>query len=133
MSKHLALSIRQPWAWLIINCAKDVENRDWPTRVRGNVLIHAAKTMTHGDYEACVLFMDAISDKINFGNLPALPSFAQLQAQTGGIVGHMNIEDCVTTSPSPWFCGRYGFVLGGAGSLEFRPCKGRLGFFPIEL
>lgn len=25
----IALSIRQPWAWLIINAGKDIENRDW--------------------------------------------------------------------------------------------------------
>ncbi len=33
--RAVALSIRQPWAWLIIHACKDVENRDWPTRVRG--------------------------------------------------------------------------------------------------
>ena len=41
-----ALSIRQPWAWLIVNGHKDIENRSWPTRFRGPVLIHAAKGMT---------------------------------------------------------------------------------------
>jgi hypothetical protein len=24
-----ALSIKQPWAWLIVNGHKDIENRDW--------------------------------------------------------------------------------------------------------
>ena len=38
----LALSIRQPWAWLILRAGKDVENRDWSTKVRGRVLIHAS-------------------------------------------------------------------------------------------
>lgn len=26
-----ALSIRQPWAWLVVQGYKDIENRDWPT------------------------------------------------------------------------------------------------------
>ncbi|WP_206002040.1 ASCH domain-containing protein [Paraburkholderia aromaticivorans] len=36
-----ALSIRQPWAWLIVKGHKDIENRTWSTRFRGRVLIHA--------------------------------------------------------------------------------------------
>jgi hypothetical protein len=39
------LSIRQPWAWLIVNGHKPVENRDWATSFRGPVLIHAGLTM----------------------------------------------------------------------------------------
>jgi hypothetical protein len=46
-----ALSIRQPWAWLILNAGKDIENRDWPTHFRGRFLIHASKGMTHDEYE----------------------------------------------------------------------------------
>src|SRR5690242_9023233 len=36
------ISIRQPWAALIVHGFKDVENRTWPTRYRGAVLIHAS-------------------------------------------------------------------------------------------
>ena len=45
-----ALSIRQPWAWLIIKGHKDIENRSWPTAFRGRVLVHAAKGMTTSEY-----------------------------------------------------------------------------------
>ncbi len=38
-----ALSIRQPWAWLIANGYKDIENRSWRTNFRGEFLIHAGK------------------------------------------------------------------------------------------
>lgn len=38
-----ALSIRQPWAWLIVNGYKSIENRTWNTRIRGTILIHAGK------------------------------------------------------------------------------------------
>jgi ASCH domain len=30
--------IRQPWAWLIVNGIKDIENRSWRTRYRGPLL-----------------------------------------------------------------------------------------------
>ena len=38
-----ALTIKQPWASLIIYGDKDVENRSWPTSYRGPLLIHAGK------------------------------------------------------------------------------------------
>lgn len=34
------LSIRQPWASLIIENIKDIENRTWKTKFRGTVLVH---------------------------------------------------------------------------------------------
>src|SRR3990167_9411398 len=46
-----ALSIRQPWAWLILHAGKDIENRGWPTSFRGRFLIHASKGMTRAEYE----------------------------------------------------------------------------------
>ncbi|HDU8694716.1 TPA: ASCH domain-containing protein, partial [Morganella morganii subsp. morganii] len=38
-----AISIRQPWAWLIVNGHKDIENRSWRTKYRGQVLVHASQ------------------------------------------------------------------------------------------
>ncbi|HHY88739.1 MAG TPA: ASCH domain-containing protein, partial [Chloroflexi bacterium] len=38
-----ALSVRQPWAWLIAQGYKTVENRTWATNYRGPLLIHAGK------------------------------------------------------------------------------------------
>ena len=37
--------------------------------------------------------------------------------------------DCVIDSDSPWFEGRFGFVLRDVQPVEFVPCKGALGFF----
>lgn len=36
---------------------------------------------------------------------------------------------CVTRSDSPWFFGRYGFVLADVRPVPFFPVKGALGFF----
>jgi hypothetical protein len=43
--KGVALSIRQPWASLILLGLKSVEIRSWPTSYRGPFFIHAAKTL----------------------------------------------------------------------------------------
>jgi hypothetical protein len=38
-----ALSIRQPWADLILSGEKDVENRTWYTHHRGLLVVHASR------------------------------------------------------------------------------------------
>lgn len=119
----LALSIRQPWAWLILHADKDIENRSWPTRFRGRILIHAAKGMTRDEYE------DAMDDAAWIGGGFPVPSFSYLQR--GGIVGSVEIVDCVRTHASPWFCGPFGFVLRNPAPLPFRPLRGALGLFPV--
>lgn len=91
-----ALSIRQPWAWLIVNGHKDVENRDWPTNFRGQLLVHAGLTMTRRYY-------DQISQELgNAGLLPpgGLPAYEALAR--GGFVGKTRVVDCLQHHPSPW-------------------------------
>jgi hypothetical protein len=41
-----AITVRQPWAWAIINAGKDIENRTWNTNFRGRVAIRAGMGMT---------------------------------------------------------------------------------------
>ena len=50
---------------------------------------------------------------------------------TGGIVGKVEIIDCVTQYKSRWFNGPYGFVLVNAEPLPFKPYKGNLGLFDV--
>jgi hypothetical protein len=113
-----ALSLRQPWAWLVAAGHKDVENRTWATHYRGEFLIHAAKTFDHEGYERVLREM-----------CPALPAPAEFER--GGIVGVAELVDCVTQHNSPWFWGPYGFVLRDARPLPFHPLRGMLGFFPV--
>lgn len=120
-SDLLCLSIRQPWAWLIVNGYKDIENRDWPTRFRGRIYIHAGKAMDRDEYESALYVIAS-------GELPIeLPPFSELER--GGIVGEAEITDCVRSHNSPWFFGEYGFVLKNQKPLPFVPVKGALGFF----
>lgn len=118
-----ALSIRQPWAWLILHAGKDIENRTWRTAYRGPVLIHAAQTMTRADYMLCRAFLLEI-DRQGPIDLPTPEDLPR-----GGIVGQAEVVACLQRSPSPWFTGPYGFQLANARPLPFEPCSGALGFF----
>lgn len=67
-----ALSIRQPWAWLIcrpdltdaderahavrVGILKDIENRSWHTNFRGGFLVHASTGMTLDEMVDALLF-----------------------------------------------------------------------------
>lgn len=124
-----ALSIRQPWAWLILHAGKDIENRDWSTRFRGRILIHASKSMTNYEYDV------AADTAIMVGRSRPYPPGLRLPPRKdldrGGIVGAVDIVDCVRTSDSPWFIGECGFVLANAAPCPFVPYKGRLGIFSV--
>jgi hypothetical protein len=49
--------------------------------------------------------------------------------QFGGIIGVATITDCVSRHRSPWFFGRWGFVLADAQPVDFIEMRGELGIF----
>ena len=110
--------IRQPWAWLIVNGFKDIENRTWTTRYRGTLLIQAsASRPTKSKLEDIRLFARKRGVK--------LPE----EFERGGIIGSVKLEDCVTSSRSKWFEGPVGWTLSKPKKLKFIPLKGQLGLF----
>lgn len=115
-----AISVRQPWAWLLVNGYKDIENRTWSTKHRGETLIHASKKVEK----------KALGHLKNmFPDIPFPEEF-----ETGGIVGSVNIWDCVTESSSIWKDDSpYGFAVHRAKPLPFFPYKGKLGFFNVDM
>ncbi|MDM8556483.1 ASCH domain-containing protein [Desulfococcaceae bacterium HSG7] len=114
-----ALSVRQPWAWLIVHGYKDIENRTWKTALRGRFLVQAGLKFDYQGY-ADVLNQFKIS-------LPPVSMF-----DLGGIVGVAAIVDCVNQSDSPWFSGPYGFILKNPQPLPFSALRGQLGFFNAD-
>lgn len=119
------LSVRQPWAWLIVNGHKPVENRSWSTGFRGLLLIHAGKTLDPS-------YLDEVQQSLllEFGDAaPRLPAFDALER--GGIVGQAVVTDCVREHSSRYFTGPWGFVLARATPLPFVPFRGQQGFFNV--
>lgn len=114
------LSIRQPWAWLIIHAGKDIENRTWKTNFRGPVYIHASLTLD-------VSAMRSLETLCYPNPIPKERDFAR-----GEIIGTVEVVDCVTESNSPWFAGPFGFVLKNPKPISptFK-IPGRLGFFEM--
>jgi hypothetical protein len=78
------LSIRQPWAQLILCGLKRIENRSWETRFRGRLWLHASQTMTVRNWsELSVCTVGA------GGGLPPLATLAR-----GAVIGSVEVYDC---------------------------------------
>ncbi len=77
-----ALSIRQPWAELILQGRKTIELRTWQTNYRGRIAIHASQTVRE---EACVAY----------GVDPA-------RVVRGALVGTVELVDILTLDERDW-------------------------------
>lgn len=117
-----ALSIRQPWAWAILNAGKNIENRPRRFNYRGPICLHASLGGSGREY------LQAMSDIYNLDGTGIVTPTSDDVAR-GGIIGTAEIVDCVEQSDSPWFFGPYGLVLENIKPVEFVPVKGALGLF----
>ena len=132
MAKLYALSIKQPWATLVVHGLKTVEVRRWPTARRGRILIHAAR----------------VPDERPQGWARVAADMEPLARQLGGIVGAGELTDCLTyrgvdefrrdqarhlNDPS-WFRPPrlYGFAFANLQPLPFRRYSGWMRFFPVD-
>jgi hypothetical protein len=110
------LSVRQPFAYLIIAGHKRIENRTWATSYRGLLYIHAASRL----HPAPMLGDREI--EVN----PAM-------LLMGGIIGAVELVDIVRESSSPWFEGPYGWVLRNPSPIPFVRLKGHQKLFQIPV
>lgn len=112
-----ALSIRQPWAYLIVAGIKPIENRTWLTHHRGPLAIHAG---VHPARESIERIEQRFGIKI-----------PREQLQFGGIVGTAELTGIVTTSSSPYFEGPYGWVMTKPRRCKFVPWRGLQSLFDV--
>lgn len=92
-----AISIKQPWAYLIACGLKDIENRTWKTKYRGKILIH---TSSKSDNEPYQLFTDEQWDEIEKNQMD--PEVFNSYGDLGMIIGEVDIVDCVINHESIW-------------------------------
>ncbi len=121
-----ALSIRQPWADLIVDGRKTIETRKWNTGYRGWFWVHASRSV---DWNACK-------------RLGITPSAA------GTVIGKAFLESVKRyETEEEWDADRsrhlalggmprkpmYGFVISRAERVPAVPARGKLGFWEWEI
>ena len=75
-----ALTIKQPWATLIMQGDKRFEFRSWQTKYRGDLLIHAGKGI---DKEGMKRLQKYLPEELPYGK----------------ILGKVKLVDCIKMSP----------------------------------
>jgi hypothetical protein len=126
----IALSLKQPWAALVVLGYKTIEVRTWTTSYRGALLIHAAR-------------------QPDTRSVPwPIPDNARRLAELrGGILGRVELVDCLQYRDREqfvldsalhwnlpeWFAPpcMYGFVFRRPQLLPFVPCSGWFRLFRV--
>lgn len=129
------LTIRQPYAALIVHGPKRVENRTRRIIYRGPVLIHAASFVPSREVQKA--YAD-FAEKFGLNPRPSL--------EYGGIIGVANVIDCFRPGETPnrrrddqneWFYffrqpNTFGWLLDDVQPTPHLACKGRLGLWRLE-
>ena len=118
MTNYKVLSIRQPWAALIVRGIKPVDNRTWRTDYRGIVLIHAAQAYDHDNSDPVIERLYNIDpDALDYG----------------AVIGMAYLADIVTQHRSPFFKGPYGWVFSQPRPVKPVPMRGYVRLFNARL
>jgi len=142
------LSVRQPWAYLIIAGLKPIENRTWRTSYRGELYIHAGKAP---DWDS-LLWMENRKEMQepekmiirHFGLLlgvrPKKSIVTAHKEEFGAIIGHVNLTGTFNqklplppdlqkwAEPDCWH-----WKVENPVSLAPIPMRGQLGLFKAEI
>lgn len=115
-----AISVKQPWAYLLCAGIKDIENRTWklPEKYKGErVLIHASRRVKNGEHGKMVYsiggpvkprdynILHALTDeqkKVAAGALAEVMIDFYDPMTTQAIIGSVRFVDCVINHESIW-------------------------------
>jgi hypothetical protein len=146
-----ALSLRQPWPWIIMHLDKRIENR---TRnlgeYRGPLLLHSSSKMTSEDWWSAYEFVrerlgetaaNSIpkpTGKMQEGH-PDLPMgvifartsvIGQFDARHAGVLLDYEVPE-LPEQRSLWYMGSYAYVFGAVERTDLVTCSGALGFWRV--
>lgn len=130
-----AISVRAPWWAAILHLGKDIENRPRHWHHQGRVWLHASSWWSTKAVQDewwnvarhCYMASEAFDDQPRTG-----PTWSEMKAAGGSIVGSVELCGSVEESDSPWFFGPVGIKLANPVALSTPvPCKGALGLFRL--
>jgi hypothetical protein len=110
------ISLTQPWAWLVVNGFKPLENRCWPSKFTGTILIHSTKDSSDYDELAGDIYR-------KFG----VPVPVKETVEFGALVGWAEFAAQVSASKSKWFTGPFAWPILSSGRFP-QPCHKLRGY-----
>ena len=120
-----AISIRQPWADLIVQGKKTIELRTWTVNYRGPLVIHASQTVEREACQAHSLNPDTVTTGAIIGTVD-LVAVEELDKATFDTLRDKHLDQGRFNSPM------YGWRLANPHPLpQPRPMRGRMGLFNV--
>jgi hypothetical protein len=131
-TRDYALSIKQPWATLVVHGLKTIEVRRWSTPRRGRVLIHAARIPDERP-EGWNRLPEHLREAALLGGgilgaaeVVGCQHYRSLEEFCGDHAGHLNEPEWFETA------GLFGFTFAKPEVLPFRKYPGWMRFFPVD-
>ena len=127
------LSIKEPYASLIMKGIKKVETRSWKTKYRGELYIHASLSNVPKKYSEVEGLSDLIKDMpMHYGHIICKCELVDCIEMTEDY-----IESMKNKHPTEYICGayelgRYAWVLEHIEIIEPIEAKGKLGIWNYE-
>ena len=121
------LSIKEPWASLIMNNIKKIETRSWKTNYRGELFIHASLS-TKNNISNEVL--DLIKDmKLNNGYIICKCKLVDCVYMTEDFINNIKNNNHIEYICGDYQLGRYAWILDDIEVVEPIEVKGKLGIW----
>ncbi len=129
-----ALSLRQPYAELILQGKKTMESRLWNTKFRGDFFIHTSVAVSSGackrfGFDPKELLRGCIVGKATLVDVKKYPTDEDYLKDSDKHLGSkQGLEEFGWGGRK-----KYGFVLEKVEMIKPIPLKGKLGFFDVNI
>jgi hypothetical protein len=132
-----ALSIRQPWCWIIMQGLKDIEVRGWSTPFRGYFGLHASKVFDYDGFEYLRHQMSLpVEDEYPRGVIVGYAYLFEVKDFRDKDV-FVLLKERHLNNPEWWHPSKCGFVLQEVTPISPIVSKGKLGLYllkkPLEI
>lgn len=93
------ISLKQPWAWLVLMGHKDIENRGRVSHFRGELFIHASSNQ------------QKLKEDLKYIQKKYDIEVPVKELKFGSILGSVLMLNCVKSHKSRYFSGPFGYVI----------------------
>lgn len=125
------LSIKEPWATLIMDGKKSIETRSWKTNYRGELYIHASLSKVTKEVLERKELMNIVSDSnMNYGKIICKCELVDCIYMTEEYIKKIKKQNYQEYICGEYKVGRYAWVLNNVEILEEKiDAKGKLGIW----
>lgn len=124
------LTLREPWASLVLSGSKTIETRSWQTRYRGEILIHAAVRRADARMDELTAL---VRGPLNYGLIIARCELTGCALIDEAYARRLALSDPINYMCGDFTPGRYAWTLENVRALARPvPARGHLGLWNWE-